>query len=158
CHQIHGQSRLVRRGIHIDRPVSLKKNSSYQSLPAPSVCLHCKEAECLTGCPTGAIARFPDGQVDIDYKTCIGCADCATQCPYNAISMIPRKAVAGDKEKGKNGVKGNGAKAGRLKRWLRLAAEPLPPAVEQTDDLLAVKCNLCAGTSLNPEGAKRQSY
>ena len=158
CHQTHGQSRLVRRGIHIDRPVSLKKNSSYQSLLAPSVCLHCKEAECLTGCPTGAIARFPDGQVDIDYKTCIGCADCATQCPYNAISMIPRKAVAGDKGKEKNGVKENGAKVGRLKRWLGLAAEPLPPAVEQTDDLLAVKCNLCAGTSLNPEGVKRQSY
>lgn len=99
CHQIHGQSRLVRRGIHINRPVSIKKNSSYQSLLTPAVCLHCKDPECLTGCPTGAIARFPDGQVDIDSKTCIGCADCATQCPYNAISMIPRKAGEGDKEK-----------------------------------------------------------
>ena len=45
-----------------------------------------------------------------------------------------------------------------MKRWLRLASEPLPPAVEQTDDLLAVKCNLCAGTSINPKGAKRQAY
>ncbi len=150
CHQIHGQSRLVRRGIHINRPVSIKKNSSYQSLLAPAVCLHCKDPECLTGCPTGAIARFPDGQVDIDSKTCIGCADCATQCPYNAISMIPRKAGEGDKEKGREG-KG-------WKGWLRLASEPLPAAVEQTDDLLAVKCNLCAGTSLNPEGAKRPAF
>jgi Fe-S-cluster-containing dehydrogenase component/CRP-like cAMP-binding protein len=149
CHQIHGQSRLVRRGIHVNRPVTLKKNSNYQSLLAPAVCLHCKDPECLTGCPTGAIARFSDGQVDIDYKTCIGCADCATQCPYEAISMIPRKAREGDKGKGSNG---------RLKRMLRLAAEPLPPAVEQTDDLLAVKCNLCAGTPLNPKGAKRQAY
>ncbi len=146
CHQIHGQSRLVRRGIHVNRPVSLKKNSSYQSLLAPAVCLHCKDPECLTGCPTGAIARFPDGQVDIDHKTCIGCADCATQCPYNAISMVPRKGL----ERGRD--------EGRLKRWLRLATEPPPPAVEQTDDLLAVKCNLCAGTSLNPKGAKRQAY
>jgi Fe-S-cluster-containing dehydrogenase component/CRP-like cAMP-binding protein len=150
CHQIHGQSRLVRRGIHVNRPVTLKKNSSYQSLLAPMVCLHCKDPECLTGCPTGAIARFPDGAVDIDYKTCIGCADCATQCPYNAISMIPRKDVAGEKGKGKNGA--------RRGSWLRLAAAPLPPAVEQTDELLAVKCNLCAGTSLNPNGAKRQAY
>jgi len=149
CHQIHGQSRLVRRGIHVNRPVTLKKNSNYQSLLAPAVCLHCKDPECLTGCPTGAIARFPDGQVDIDYKTCIGCADCATQCPYEAISMIPRKAREGDKAKGSNG---------KLKTLLRLASDPLPPAVEQTDDLLAVKCNLCAGTSLNPKGAKRQSY
>jgi Fe-S-cluster-containing dehydrogenase component/CRP-like cAMP-binding protein len=150
CHQIHGQSRLVRRGIHVNRPVSLKKNSSYQSVLAPAVCLHCKDPECLTGCPTGAIARFPDGAVDIDYKTCIGCADCATQCPYEAISMIPRKAREGDNGKGKHG--------GRLKRWLRLASDPLPPSVEQTDDLLAVKCNLCAGTPLNPKGAKRQAY
>jgi Fe-S-cluster-containing dehydrogenase component/CRP-like cAMP-binding protein len=149
CHQIHGQSRLVRRGIHVNRPVKLKKNSSYQSLLAPAVCLHCKDPECLTGCPTGAIARFPDGQVDIDYKTCIGCADCATQCPYEAISMIPRKAREGDKGKGSNG---------KLKGLLQLAADPLPPAVEQTDDLLAVKCNLCAGTTLNPKGAKRQAY
>jgi Fe-S-cluster-containing dehydrogenase component/CRP-like cAMP-binding protein len=147
CHQMHGQSRLVRRGIHINRPVTLKKNSSYQSLLAPAVCMHCKDPECLTGCPTGAIARFPGGQVDIDYKTCIGCADCATQCPYEAISMIPRKSREGSK--GSNG---------RLKRLLRLAAEPLPPEVQQTDDLLAVKCNLCAGTPLNPKGAKRQAY
>lgn len=150
CHQIHGQSRLVRRGIHINRPVSIKKNSSYQSLLAPAVCLHCKDPECLTGCPTGAIARFPDGQVDIDSKTCIGCADCATQCPYNAISMIPRKAGEGDKEKGREGE--------GWKKWLNLASEPLPAAVEQTDDLLAVKCNLCAGTSLNPEGVKRPAF
>src|SRR5262249_16638366 len=174
CHQIHGQSRLVRRGIHVNRPVTLKKNSNYQSLLAPAVCLHCKDPECLTGCPTGAIARFPDGQVDIDYKTCIGCADCATQCPYNAISMIPRKAGGEGKEKGKRaekkkngkGDKGKGSvgdrekgmQGGGWKRWLRLATEPLPPAVEQTDDLLAVKCNLCAGTSLNPEGVKRPAY
>jgi Fe-S-cluster-containing dehydrogenase component/CRP-like cAMP-binding protein len=150
CHQIHGQSRLVRRGIHVNRPITLKKNSSYQSLLAPAVCLHCKDPECLTGCPTGAIARFSDGQVDIDYKTCIGCADCATQCPYNAISMVPRKGKGPDKENGKHD--------GKLKSLLRLAAEPLPPAVEQTDELLAVKCNLCAGTSLNPQGAKRQAY
>ncbi len=165
CHQIHGQSRLVRRGIHINRPVSLKKNSSYQSLLAPAVCLHCKDPECLTGCPTGAIARFPDGQVDIDNKTCIGCADCATQCPYNAISMIPRSGLgakkngkAADKKNGKAADKKNGSSTGGWKSWLRLGADPLPPAVEQTEDLLAVKCNLCAGTTLNPEGAKKPAY
>src|SRR4029453_19420783 len=53
--------------------------------------------------------------------------------------------------------KGNG-RNGKLKRMLRLAAEPLPPEVQQTDDLLAVKCNLCAGTPLNPDGVKRQAY
>jgi Fe-S-cluster-containing dehydrogenase component/CRP-like cAMP-binding protein len=146
CHQIHGQSRLVRRGIHVTRPTSLKKNAGFQSLLAPAVCLHCKDPECLTGCPTGAIGRFPGGQVDINPQTCIGCADCATQCPYNAISMVSRKP------------KEAGVEARGWKRWFKLQPEPLPPAVEQTEDLLAVKCNLCVGTSLNPKGAKKQAY
>ena len=146
CHQIHGQSRLLRRGVHVTRPVSLKKGASFQSLLSPAVCMHCQDPECLTGCPTGAIGRFPGGQVDIDPKTCIGCGDCATQCPYNAITMVPRKP------------KPAGATVSAIKRWLRLASDPLPAAVEQTEDLLAVKCNLCAGTSLNPPGSKRQAY
>jgi len=41
---------------------------------------------------------------------------------------------------------------------LRLNADALPPAVEQTDDLLAVKCNLCENTALNPEGSSRPAY
>src|SRR5262245_14422493 len=128
CHKVHGQSRLLRRGIHIMRPVSLEKGSGFQNLLHPSVCMHCKDPECLTGCPTGAIARFAGGRVDIDPRTCIGCGDCATQCPYNAISMTPRE----------------------------------PENKEANDDLLAVKCNLCAGTDLNPPdtraGAQAAAY
>ncbi len=146
CHRVHGQSRLVRRGIHIARPVSIEKNAKFQSLLAPTVCFHCKDPECLTGCPTGAIARLPDGQVDIDPKICIGCADCATQCPYNAISMIPGEPEA------------FGAREPGWKKWFALSPEPLPTAVEQTDDLLAVKCNLCVGTPLNPPGARVPAY
>src|SRR5438067_1605497 len=89
CHKVHGQSRLLRRGIHIERPVKLA-SSATQHVLSPSVCMHCKDPECLTGCPTGAIFRDPKGHVDIDPATCIGCFDCATQCPYNAISMYPR--------------------------------------------------------------------
>lgn len=148
CHQVHGQSRLVRRGIHIDRPVKpLSRN--VQSVLVPSVCMHCQDAECLTGCPTGAIARFPDGQIDINARTCIGCGDCATQCPYNAISMIARP-------KGENGaVSGLFPK---VVSTFSLAQPELPPAVEQTESLLAVKCNLCKGTGLNPPHAKREAY
>src|ERR687888_344055 len=91
CHQVHGQSRLLRRGIHIERPKNYGGVASEQIL-VPSVCMHCQDPECLTGCPTGAIGRFENGQIDIDPKTCIGCGDCATQCPYNAITMIPRRA------------------------------------------------------------------
>ncbi|MBK9214345.1 MAG: cyclic nucleotide-binding domain-containing protein [Chloracidobacterium sp.] len=147
CHQVHGNSRLVRRGIHIERPVKPNK-AAMQSVLAPSVCMHCQDAECLTGCPTGAIARFPDGEIDIEPATCIGCGDCATQCPYDAISMIARDG-------------GNGASGGFVARALSklsLSEARLPLPVTQTESLVAVKCNLCKGTGLNPPGASTAAY
>lgn len=148
CHQVHGHSRLVRRGIHIERPV--KPNASTQSILVPSVCMHCQDAECLTGCPTGAIARFPNGEIDINAATCIGCGDCATQCPYNAISMIERPA-------GKPVENGNGFLA-RVLSPFDLRPDRPPPPVTQTENLLAIKCNLCNDTPLNPEGTEHRVY
>ena len=148
CHKVHGQSRLVRRGIHIERPVRPTRVRT-QSVLVPSVCMHCRDAECLTGCPTGAIARFPDGEIDINPQTCIGCSDCATQCPYDAISMIARPGKA---------QPNSTAFLDRLTSAFSLRQSPLPEPVEQTENLLAVKCNLCRGTPLNPPGAKREAY
>jgi Fe-S-cluster-containing dehydrogenase component/CRP-like cAMP-binding protein len=154
CHKVHGQSRLLRRGIHITRPVSLARETGFQSLLHPSVCMHCQDPECLTGCPTGAIGRFGDGQVGIDPQTCIGCGDCATQCPYDAISLVPRKPKKEDV--------GVGALRRRLLKLRGLAPDRSPSPVEArgegVDDLVAVKCNLCAGTGLNPAGAKTPAY
>jgi len=147
CHKVHGHSRLLRHGIHIARPVKPKLRS-IQHVLMPSVCLHCQDPECLTGCPTGAIARFAEGQIDIDPKTCIGCADCATQCPYNAISMVPRKP----------GPPSSSGLLSTLRSWFSLAPQAGPVAVTETADLLAVKCNLCQNTSLNPQGAKEPAY
>lgn len=147
CHKVHGRSRLMRRGIHIARPVKLIGRRE-QHVLAPAVCLHCQDPECLTGCPTGAIARFEKGQIDIIRDKCIGCGDCATQCPYDAISMIPRnepKAVSP-------------ALTDRLKSFLSLAVPALPPPVTDTANLLAVKCNLCQDTPLNPKTAKKPAY
>jgi Fe-S-cluster-containing dehydrogenase component/CRP-like cAMP-binding protein len=143
CHKIHGQSRLVRRGIHIIR-LSSGHEGARQSVLSPEVCMHCADPECLTGCPTGAIGRFAQGHVDIEPKLCIGCGDCATQCPYDAITMTPRKSQ--DANVTKNF-------AWRLKDWLRLQPDPLPAAVDATEDLVAVKCNLCTGTTINPPGS-----
>ena len=147
CHKVHGRSRLLRHGLHIARPVK-PNGRSVQHVLSPSVCLHCQDPECMTGCPTGAIARFAAGQIDIDPKTCIGCADCATQCPYNAISMVPRKSP----------VIPSPGLLGTLKSWLSLAPPPEPRPVTETEDLLAVKCNLCENTPLNPQGAKKAAY
>ena len=147
CHKVHGQSRLLRHGIHIARPLQ-PNGRAIQHVLSPSVCLHCQDPECLTGCPTGAIARFAKGQIDINADTCIGCADCATQCPYNAISMVSRERP----EKPKNGFSRG------MMKWLSLAMPAIPPPVTQTSELLAVKCNLCANTPLNPSGSKTSAY
>jgi Fe-S-cluster-containing dehydrogenase component/CRP-like cAMP-binding protein len=148
CHKVHGQSRLMRHGLHIARPVK-PHSSAIQHVLLPSVCLHCQDPECLTGCPTGAIARLPKGEIDIHQDTCIGCADCATQCPYNAISMVPKTSPA---------LPSMGL-LGTLKSWLSLAPPVEPPEVKDTQDLLAVKCNLCSDRlTLNPAGARTQAY
>ena len=52
---------------------------------------------------------------------------------------------------------GNGAISGFLSAFsLREAKIPAP--VEQTENLLAVKCNLCHETGMNPPGAKTEAY
>jgi Fe-S-cluster-containing dehydrogenase component/CRP-like cAMP-binding protein len=147
CHQVHGQSRLLRRGIHIGR---VKKHGgvSSEQILVPSVCMHCQDPECLTGCPTGAIGRFENGQIDIDPKTCIGCGDCATQCPYNAITMIPRKPEAPQPL----------SFGQKIWSWVSMAPATPPQPVTATDNLLATKCNLCQGTTLNPPKAKTQAF
>src|SRR5215213_11563685 len=145
CHKVHGRSRLLRRGIHIARPVK-PASKDIQHVLSPSVCLHCQDPECLTGCPTGAIGGCEEGQIDINPETCIGCGDCATQCPYNAITMVPRKAAAVPPP----------SFGARLKGLFSLAKPRLPAPVTDTENLLAVKCNLCENTRLNPPGTRRR--
>ena len=148
CHKVHGQSRLLRRGISITRPVNIGSERT-QHVLSPQVCMHCKDPECLTGCPTGSIFRDPRGYVDIDPATCIGCFDCATQCPYDAISMVPKTGapvVSFDL-------------MGTLRKTFSLSTPPPAPlALTPADDVVAIKCNLCEHTPLNPQGASRQAY
>ena len=145
CHKVHGQSRLLRRGIQIERPATIGKKRLQHAL-VPQVCMHCADPECLTGCPTGSIFRDSHGHIDIDAPTCIGCFDCATQCPYDAITMVPRTSPPPP-----SGF------AAKLKRAFSFKIDrPAPP--EANDDPVAIKCNLCEGTSLNPPGAKRKAY
>jgi Fe-S-cluster-containing dehydrogenase component/CRP-like cAMP-binding protein len=146
CHKVHGQSRLLRRGISITRPVSIGSERT-QHVLSPQVCMHCKDPECLTGCPTGSIFRDPRGYVDIDPATCIGCFDCATQCPYDAITMVPKNGepvVTFDL-------------MGTLRKTFSLTIPPAP-TLTPGDDVVAIKCNLCEHTPLNPPGAQRQAY
>src|SRR6185295_10831273 len=98
------------------------------------------------GCPTGSIFRDPVGHVDIDPQTCIGCFDCATQCPYDAITMVPRTAPPPQ-----DGF------ASKLRKIFSLRNERLVTP-EPSDDPVAIKCNLCEDTPLNPPGARSKKY
>ncbi len=146
CHKVHGQSRLVRRGIQIIRPAKAGSRST-QHVLAPQVCMHCKDPECLTGCPTGSIFRDQSGYVDINIDTCIGCFDCPTQCPYDAISMVPRNPEPAARS----------SFASKLQGLLSLTT-PLPPVAAESDEMVAIKCNLCENTPLNPPGTRRKAY
>ncbi len=155
CHKVHGYSRLVRRGVQITRPIGSDGRKT-QTLLSPQACLHCKDAQCLTGCPTGAIHRDHQGYVKIKTEACSGCFDCATQCPYDAITMVPRKLdVENNAPHLFNLIK-------RLKNRLRVnrpdMAELHAALAADTDNPVAVNCNLCENTGLNPAGAKKQAY
>jgi Fe-S-cluster-containing dehydrogenase component/CRP-like cAMP-binding protein len=145
CHKMHGQSRLLRRGIQIERPALIGKKRLQHAL-VPQVCMHCQDPECLTGCPTGSIFRDPLGQIDIDPHTCIGCFDCATQCPYDAITMVARAAPPAP-----DGF------ASKLRKLFNPRNDRLVTP-EASDDPVAIKCNLCEDTPLNPPGARSKKY
>jgi Fe-S-cluster-containing dehydrogenase component len=57
-------------------------------------CNQCDDAPCVTACPTKAMHRRPDGIVDVDRGSCIGCKACMAACPYDAIFMNPATHVA----------------------------------------------------------------
>lgn len=52
-------------------------------------CNQCEDPPCATACPTAAMFQRPDGIVDFDKSSCIGCKACIAACPYDAIFMNP---------------------------------------------------------------------
>jgi Fe-S-cluster-containing dehydrogenase component len=87
CHSRHEFTRLERRGPIFRRRVSIDSHQ-HEHLLLPSSCRHCRDPECMVGCPTGAIHRNREGEVDIN-DNCIGCDNCARKCPYGNITMRP---------------------------------------------------------------------
>jgi Fe-S-cluster-containing dehydrogenase component/CRP-like cAMP-binding protein len=85
CGQVHGVSRLVRRG---DKVVTrIGDAADRASLLLPNTCQHCRHAACMIDCPTGAIGRDPDGEVFIRPDLCTGCGSCAKACPWENIQI-----------------------------------------------------------------------
>jgi len=52
-----------------------------------AACMHCEDAPCVMGCPTGAITKdSASGAVAVNRALCIGCHSCAMACPFG----VPR--------------------------------------------------------------------
>jgi len=57
-------------------------------------CNHCANPPCVYICPTGAMLQRPDGIVEFNRDTCIGCKACMQACPYDAIYIDPNDHTA----------------------------------------------------------------
>lgn len=93
CADVHGQSRIVRRGDKMVARVEAEKKAP-RSLLLPNSCQHCENPSCMIDCPTGAIGRDPGGEVFIREALCTGCGACAKACPWDNISMAERPETA----------------------------------------------------------------
>ena len=54
----------------------------------PVVCNQCKDAKCISTCPTDAIYK-QNGVVKIRHDDCIGCHACVDACPFGAMYVHP---------------------------------------------------------------------
>jgi len=59
----------------------------------PEHCRHCREAQCLQACMSGALSRNEQDFVVCDAETCVGCFMCVMSCPFGAA----RPATSGDR-------------------------------------------------------------
>ena len=78
-------------GVYYNRVLSIGPIGTFPNIKQyflPSVCQNCREAPCVTVCPTGASYKTEDGQVLINKDKCIGCKMCMVACPYGALVLV----------------------------------------------------------------------
>ncbi|WP_437301903.1 cyclic nucleotide-binding domain-containing protein [Sorangium sp. So ce388] len=96
CADVHGVSRLARRGDKVlarvddDDAAHAARHGAPRSLLLPNSCQHCESPACMIDCPTGAIGKDAGGEVFIRDALCTGCGACAKACPWENIAMAPR--------------------------------------------------------------------
>jgi formate dehydrogenase iron-sulfur subunit len=58
-------------------------------------CMHCTDAACVMGCPSGALAINERGFVSFDKSKCIGCGYCSQFCPFGIPQLGEVNVVTG---------------------------------------------------------------
>jgi formate dehydrogenase iron-sulfur subunit len=59
-------------------------------------CMHCTDAACAMGCPSGALAINERGFVSFDQDICIGCGYCAQFCPFGIPHLGEVNLITGE--------------------------------------------------------------
>ncbi len=97
CKVEHSQSRDPLAALLEDPPprsriYAAPGRTQFSSFPVK--CRHCDPAPCQSVCPTGAIYRDPDLELQlIDLAKCINCAMCAMVCPFDAVTFHPQRSA-----------------------------------------------------------------
>ena len=59
-------------------------------------CMHCTDAACVMGCPSGALSKDEKGFVALDQARCIGCGYCTQLCPFGIPQLGGVNLITGE--------------------------------------------------------------
>ena len=59
-------------------------------------CMHCTDAACVMGCPSGALSIDERGFVSFDQGQCIGCGYCTQFCPFGIPQLGGVNVITGE--------------------------------------------------------------
>ena len=68
-----------------------EKEGAVRSVFLSVACMHCTDAPCVQGCPTGCLYKDREtGLTLYNADLCIGCRSCAMACPFGAPKFSPQ--------------------------------------------------------------------
>ena len=82
-----GKQRPFRQVFALEEKLQEKLKCTFLS----SGCMHCADAPCVKGCPSGCLYKDEEtGFTLYDNTNCIGCHSCSMACPFGAPSFNPQ--------------------------------------------------------------------